>query len=208
MSVIGECRNNKECVIDKKNRTSCKACRLQKCLLVGMSKSGSRYGRRSNWFKQYFQETEQNLGKRSIISDGDCDRLTTMPGSCERSASIFAPLARKETTPIDLVPSPFSSHLYLNYFPRFSLNRFISCKRDSKFLLPSAAAAARLAESDEEAIANEYFGKILASRCDGRSVMSKTEVAEDPLDLSRKPAQDGKHESGSKKTAPLDLSIK
>ena len=38
-------------MVDRKNRTSCKACRLRKCLLVGMSKSGCRYGRRSNWFK-------------------------------------------------------------------------------------------------------------------------------------------------------------
>ena len=50
-SVIQECKNSYRCVVDKKNRTSCKACRLRKCLMVGMSKSGSRYGRRSNWFK-------------------------------------------------------------------------------------------------------------------------------------------------------------
>nr|CAD7257252.1 unnamed protein product [Timema shepardi] len=44
LSSITECKNNGECIINKKNRTSCKACRLRKCLLVGMSKSGSRYG--------------------------------------------------------------------------------------------------------------------------------------------------------------------
>ncbi|XP_050710722.1 protein embryonic gonad-like [Eriocheir sinensis] len=51
LSSLGRCKNGGRCVITKKNRTSCKACRLHRCLLAGMSKAGSRYGRRSNWFK-------------------------------------------------------------------------------------------------------------------------------------------------------------
>ncbi|XP_060802533.1 knirps-related protein [Amyelois transitella] len=67
LNSITECKNNGECVINKKNRTACKACRLRKCLLVGMSKSGSRYGRRSNWFKIHclLQEQQQAAQPRS-----------------------------------------------------------------------------------------------------------------------------------------------
>ena len=68
-SVIQECKNNFRCVVDKKNRTACKACRLRKCLMVGMSKSGSRYGRRSNWFKIHclMQKNQQQKSSSAQI---------------------------------------------------------------------------------------------------------------------------------------------
>nr|CAI5842366.1 unnamed protein product [Callosobruchus analis] len=75
LSSISECKNNGECVINKKNRTACKACRLRKCLLVGMSKSGSRYGRRSNWFKihcllQEQQQQHQQHQQQAGVNNG------------------------------------------------------------------------------------------------------------------------------------------
>ncbi|SPP76160.1 protein embryonic gonad [Drosophila guanche] len=72
IAAIAGCKHNGDCVINKKNRTACKACRLRKCLLVGMSKSGSRYGRRSNWFKIHclLQEQQSTAGTASGTAGG------------------------------------------------------------------------------------------------------------------------------------------
>ncbi|EGI71043.1 PREDICTED: knirps-related protein-like [Acromyrmex echinatior] len=73
LNSIADCKNDGKCVINKKNRTACKSCRLRKCIFVGMSKSGSRYGRRSNWFKihcllqqQQQQEQQQQLEQHQM----------------------------------------------------------------------------------------------------------------------------------------------
>ncbi|KAK7070408.1 hypothetical protein SK128_015421, partial [Halocaridina rubra] len=65
LSSLSECKNSGRCIINKKTRTSCKSCRLRKCLMVGMSKSGSRYGRRSNWFKIHYLMQNNNNNNSS-----------------------------------------------------------------------------------------------------------------------------------------------
>ncbi|XP_001604969.2 protein embryonic gonad [Nasonia vitripennis] len=79
---ISECKNGGVCVINKKNRTACKACRLRKCLMVGMSKSGSRYGRRSNWFKIHclLQEQSNNNQNASSLAASHFGAAGFIPG--------------------------------------------------------------------------------------------------------------------------------
>uniref|UniRef100_A0A8D0FP33 Nuclear receptor domain-containing protein n=1 Tax=Strix occidentalis caurina TaxID=311401 RepID=A0A8D0FP33_STROC len=36
------CRDNKDCVVDKRQRNRCQYCRYQKCLATGMKREGTR----------------------------------------------------------------------------------------------------------------------------------------------------------------------
>ncbi|VDM93262.1 unnamed protein product [Onchocerca ochengi] len=45
------CKSGGKCNVQGRNRTSCKLCRFNKCIEVGMAPQNSRYGRRSKYFK-------------------------------------------------------------------------------------------------------------------------------------------------------------
>ena len=109
-TVIPDCKNNYMCVIDKRNRTSCKACRLKKCLSVGMSKSGCRYGRRSNWFKIHclMQKNAQKPTSQPIVAPVPRQTLTI-----PRPILAPAPVYSSPTKPLlsSRSPSPLNTSL-------------------------------------------------------------------------------------------------
>ncbi|XP_070507071.1 protein embryonic gonad-like [Chironomus tepperi] len=121
LSSISECKNNGECVINKKNRTACKACRLRKCLLVGMSKSGSRYGRRSNWFKIHclLQEQQNKVNhnnNNNISSNSNNNNHVLQNENSNNSNNNNTSITNQPAIlPNDFISSHFLANLYSNY---------------------------------------------------------------------------------------------
>lgn len=202
-----------------------------------MSKSGSRYGRRSNWFKQYFQENEHQT-KLHKESDSDqrlksvntiehlkpIDRISSLTSkTADTYRNTFTDIDPQKKISFDLCATQplISSHLYLNYFPQLALNRFISYKQgvaESAFYVPNTIPFSTLLRSETNV--NEYYEKLLVTRYDDGAALANNAANDDPLDLSQKRANHQKRKPDhhrsveeldndiAKKALPLDLSVK
>ncbi|XP_052833535.1 probable nuclear hormone receptor HR3 isoform X2 [Octopus bimaculoides] len=65
-----QCPRNKACVIDRVNRNRCQYCRLQKCLVLGMSRDAVKFGRMSKKQREKVED-EVNLVKQRGLNGYD-----------------------------------------------------------------------------------------------------------------------------------------
>ncbi len=127
-SVIQECKNNYTCVIDKKNRTACKACRLRKCLMVGMSKSGSRYGRRSNWFKIHClmqQNMSPTLSSPSVTASPHLPRQAVVEPEAVQTHHVAEVLQGDDSQQRQAISTILSHRLNLSQAPASPEHSFV-----------------------------------------------------------------------------------
>ncbi|XP_058466174.1 protein embryonic gonad-like isoform X2 [Malaya genurostris] len=162
LSSISECKNNGECVINKKNRTACKACRLRKCLVVGMSKSGSRYGRRSNWFKIHCLLQEQQAHKNNnnnILASNNND--TSSSNNNNNSSNHNNSGSRNNSSPGMLpngfIPANFLSNLCNNN--NNNNNNNVTIKKELKRPCSPSDSGASSADPEENIGFRDHFTK-------------------------------------------------
>ena len=190
-SVIAECKNSYRCVVDKKNRTSCKACRLRKCLMVGMSKSGSRYGRRSNWFKIHCL-MQANSNKRPLSSPASAP----LPPPPPPPASVSSSLQESQLPPT--LRWPLSPSLTRLSLPQLPSSAPPPLPAPHKSLAVSASAFesyANLLKQAGEAKMTEAMKKC----------SSEAEEDGDMISVSRSPSPPPRHEA-SPDPSPLNVS--
>ncbi|XP_053686105.1 protein embryonic gonad [Sabethes cyaneus] len=176
LSSISECKNNGECVINKKNRTACKACRLRKCLVVGMSKSGSRYGRRSNWFKihcllqeQQAQKNSNNNNNNSLTSNNnDTSSSINNSSSNNNNSNSISHNNTAGLLPNGFLPANFLSNLCTNNNNNNNVPLKKEIKRPSS---PSDSGASSADPEDSPVFRDPFAGSIHA-------VSPKVEVPE------------------------------
>lgn len=104
---IPECKKKSKCVINKNTRTTCKACRLTKCIQVGMSKGGSKFGRRSNWFKIKFLLEEQQKEQSVKAHNESIDTLAQAAALHPKSFQSIGRPADEPTNDSRMASFPF-----------------------------------------------------------------------------------------------------
>lgn len=162
------CVNDEPCNIDSANRTTCKCCRFEKCLKVGMTLDGTRLGRQSNSVKrrtlmQYIANDEPDLQNDFQQYHGSASKDAANSPTVGNSGSTSGILEENEDS---------SEPLCIN-FPSDRLSRKRSSSNSLDNSVPECAAPRLEAwsfGSGEYAAENE--ADFLHYRADGRDRLS------------------------------------
>ncbi|GMT28587.1 hypothetical protein PFISCL1PPCAC_19884 [Pristionchus fissidentatus] len=116
-----ECSRDDSCTVKRSNRNRCQYCRLKKCIAVGMSKEGVRFGRVPRREKEKMME-----GAKKMKDNQSIDDLTS---SMERSFETLISIMRMsiDSSHVDGCPLHFDSFIpsiqsivdYINSVPQF-----------------------------------------------------------------------------------------
>ncbi|XP_062555070.1 protein embryonic gonad [Armigeres subalbatus] len=169
LSSISECKNNGECVINKKNRTACKACRLRKCLVVGMSKSGSRYGRRSNWFKIHCLLQEQQAHKNNNNNNNSVTSNNNDTGSSNNNGN--SNNGSSNNTSPGLLPNGFLPNSFLSNLCNNNNNNVTFKKEAKRPSSPSDSGASSADPEESSSFKDPFHGS-------NRTISPKVEFPE------------------------------
>ena len=76
-----QCRDNRDCVIDKRQRNRCQYCRYQKCLAAGMKREAVQEERQKN------REQNNIPGSSNGVNGNECEKMSP---ECQAFIDILA----------------------------------------------------------------------------------------------------------------------
>uniref|UniRef100_A0A4W5LDZ7 Retinoid X receptor beta n=1 Tax=Hucho hucho TaxID=62062 RepID=A0A4W5LDZ7_9TELE len=95
------CRDNKECLVDKRQRNRCQYCRYQKCLAMGMKREGKEG---LNEERQRIREREEGLECSSAVNEEmPVEKILEAETSVEQRAELHSDAGSAGSSPHDAV---------------------------------------------------------------------------------------------------------
>uniref|UniRef100_A0A8C6P3M8 Retinoic acid receptor RXR n=1 Tax=Nothobranchius furzeri TaxID=105023 RepID=A0A8C6P3M8_NOTFU len=101
------CRDNKDCIVDKRQRNRCQYCRYQKCLAMGMKREGEKAGRREGCLTEERQRNKERDGEvestSAVNEEMPVERILEAEMAVEQKTELHADGSSGGSSPNDPV---------------------------------------------------------------------------------------------------------